>query len=1015
MNKTEAKTFHVTEIKKAPRSLSYVVQIEAADGAVEVRIPFSLRFNKDVLIYNSGILYMFETIFKAPQNKKNAGRYRLQVDLEPDVDLTALRADYTNLLLADGTGLDSHAIRLLAGGCKCLKYATLVDLKGEELESIDPAEYDTDDSVLISGENYLRNRSIQDVRLDFSHDGNRLYLLMLLIDHFKARKVLTGDTEKNAIKSYYGTTTELFTCNFIYGDIGTAYVNAVMDPDRYFDRLLKCGFYPPFKNLRKYLTAKFLESRYGVRIFTPEREDAFFKVNKIDIADGPGLLEILKSYKKQKQVGTGLQLFDVYLLTLNAVDAAALRKRLVHNPEQGKVFDAAMQFARQEYEADKKALDGFKLFDFARLKEAFGDEKDAPFYQEVYRNLRRLQKANQKAGQGVRMSFVMAAYNRAFCIERSINSFLRQAAGDTELIVVDDGSSDGTEALVNKTYAAEISQGRIRFVRTANNGVCKARNVGLSMAKGEWIAYLDSDNEIVPDFIETVKAAIEAHPEAAAFYAKLEFMSSHRIIGRAFDYDQLRYHNFIDLGTYVHHRSLYETEGGFDEKMTRLVDWELIVRYSAHHTPVFIDKVMLHYEDSGETNRITNLGRSSYYVNLNYLRRKHCADYPLVTTVVTTYNHEQFIAQALESAVAQEGRFIHEILVSDDCSTDGTRAIVGEIAARNPGLVFDISGGENIGISENMRKCIGAAKGKYIAWLEGDDYWASSAKLRDQVDFMEAHADCPMAFCALKLLTANGLSACAHRYDTLSERVTGYDFFKPPAYMGVIGNFSTCMFRADLVKSLPESLYKHRLSEIALAFYLERFGALGFVRGEYTVYRQHAGGVWSGAGKFGQFLQRVRCREQVRDVCREEYVPLVDADIQKTEDEFQRFFSKTVSMCRAFEKRAADAERRNAELQKKLEASAAECARQRQRAERCGRQEALAADKARRAAASNSKLQKEVAALHGSEAYRIGMAVTWPARKTWGGVKCLRENGLKYTVKHAVGKVLRTFGSRCRW
>lgn len=57
----------------------------------------------------------------------------------------------------------------------------------------------------------------------------------------------------------------------------------------------------------------------------------------------------------------------------------------------------------------------------------------------------------------------------------------------------------------------------------------------------------------------------------------------------------------------------------------------------------------------------------------------------------------------------------------------------------------------------------------------------------------------------------------------------------------------------------------------------------------------------------------------------------------------------------------------------------------------------------------------EVKALHNSEAYRVGMAVTWPARKTWGGVKCLRENGLKYTVKHAVGKVLRRLGFKCAW
>ena len=60
-------------------------------------------------------------------------------------------------------------------------------------------------------------------------------------------------------------------------------------------------------------------------------------------------------------------------------------------------------------------------------------------------------------------------------------------------------------------------------------------------------------------------------------------------------------------------------------------------------------------------------------------------------------------------------------------------------------------------------------------------------------------------------------------------------------------------------------------------------------------------------------------------------------------------------------------------------------------------------------------LKKEIDLLKSSVAYRVGMVVTWPARKAWGGVKCLRENGVKYTVKHAVGKVLRRFGSKGRW
>ena len=63
----------------------------------------------------------------------------------------------------------------------------------------------------------------------------------------------------------------------------------------------------------------------------------------------------------------------------------------------------------------------------------------------------------------------------------------------------------------------------------------------------------------------------------------------------------------------------------------------------------------------------------------------------------------------------------------------------------------------------------------------------------------------------------------------------------------------------------------------------------------------------------------------------------------------------------------------------------------------------------------NNRLGAEVAELKNSASYRIGMLVTWPARKAWGGVKCLRENGIKYTIKHTVGKTLRLLGSKCRW
>ncbi len=983
-----AKIFHVTNIQKSSRRLSYVIQIENK-GLVEDRVPFRLDFNKDVKIYNSTILYMFESMFDAPQNRKIKWKYELVVDLEPDVDIADLRSGYSNLLLADGTGLDSHAIRLLADGCRSLRYATLVDLKAAEIESIDRSEYDTDDSVLITGENYLRHRSMQDVRLDFTHDGNRLYLLMLLIDHFQAYKVMTGDTEKLAVKSFFGKTTDLYTCNFLYGDIGTAYVNAILDPARYFDRLLKCGFFPHFKNLRKYLTAKYLEVRYGVRIFTPELEKLFLEVNRIDIAGKHNFLEILDSYKKQKMVSTGLQLFDVYVITLSAIDESELRRTFVHSPEQDRVFDGVMRLVREEYAASRLELEGVRLFDFSRLRQAFGDAKSASFYETVRRKMMKILKEGDHTPK---FSFILPTYNRAFCIKRAIDSLLEQTTGNFELIIVDDGSTDGTETLVAETYAGELAQGLVRYVKTANGGVCKARNVGLSHARGEWIAYLDSDNEIVPDFVATMEKAIVEHPKTEAFYAKLEFMESKRVIGRPFDFEALRFHNFIDLGTYVHRRALCEEEGVFDEKMTRLVDWELIVRYSSRHTPVFVDKIVLKYDDSKDTNRITNLGRSSYYSNLNYLRRKHCSDYPLVTTIVTTYNHECFISQALDSAVAQEGRFIHEILVSDDCSTDGTHDIVRAYAEKNPGLVFDISEGRNLGISGNMHKCFERASGKYIAVLEGDDYWVSSKKLAKQVDFLEENRDCSMVFSRVKVLQ-NGAVRSLSRHANLPTKLTGRDFFSAET-LSLLVNFSCCMFRAEPLHDMPTILYENRLSEISLAFYLETKGYIGYIPEMLSVYRVHSAGEWSGASVIGKRLQERFCRVVARMVCRPEYraefsrlVSGIDANILARERELE-------SRCNAEHTKSVQGERRLAAAVKK----ASDCEKRIVRYRRL-----------------EESLKREIVALKQSTSYRVGLFVTWPLRKVWRGFKCLRENGVKYTVKHSAGKVMRLFGSKVGW
>jgi glycosyltransferase involved in cell wall biosynthesis len=114
---------------------------------------------------------------------------------------------------------------------------------------------------------------------------------------------------------------------------------------------------------------------------------------------------------------------------------------------------------------------------------------------------------------------------------------------------------------------------------------------------------------------------------------------------------------------------------------------------------------------------------------------------PLVSVVTLTYNHEPYIAQAIESVLAQKTDFPFEYIIGEDCSTDRTRAIVDDYARRHPDVIRVVSGPVNIGAMANIIRVNGVMRGKYIATLEGDDFWNDASKLQRQVDFLERNPE----------------------------------------------------------------------------------------------------------------------------------------------------------------------------------------------------------------------------------------------------------------------------------
>ena len=113
----------------------------------------------------------------------------------------------------------------------------------------------------------------------------------------------------------------------------------------------------------------------------------------------------------------------------------------------------------------------------------------------------------------------------------------------------------------------------------------------------------------------------------------------------------------------------------------------------------------------------------------------------MVTVCIVTYNQEKWIRRTLDSIVSQVTSYPFEVIIGEDCGTDGTRAICQEYSNRYENITL-LPLTANMGVTANWIRCIQAGKGKYIMSCAGDDWWHNKQKIQLQVDFMEQHPEC---------------------------------------------------------------------------------------------------------------------------------------------------------------------------------------------------------------------------------------------------------------------------------
>ena len=218
---------------------------------------------------------------------------------------------------------------------------------------------------------------------------------------------------------------------------------------------------------------------------------------------------------------------------------------------------------------------------------------------------------------------------------------------------------------------------------------------------------------------------------------------------------------------------------------------------------------------------------------------------PLVSVCCITYNHAAFLAQAIESVLAQEAPFGIELVIGEDCSTDDTRRIALDYERRFPQRVRVLQPVQNLGIMPNLMATLAACTGRYIALLDGDDYWTDPHKLRQQVAVLEAQPGCSLCVHDAEAFVEDG----AEPPYLFSAKYAWLPRQAGPISQADLVRFgwgiptASMLFRREPLVPLPGWFRGVFSGDYTLQLLCSRVGYVYYLPRVMSRYRLHAGGV----------------------------------------------------------------------------------------------------------------------------------------------------------------------------
>lgn len=212
----------------------------------------------------------------------------------------------------------------------------------------------------------------------------------------------------------------------------------------------------------------------------------------------------------------------------------------------------------------------------------------------------------------------------------------------------------------------------------------------------------------------------------------------------------------------------------------------------------------------------------------------------IVSVCMITYNHEPYIAEAIEGVLMQKTNFQIELIVGEDCSTDRTREICKIYKEKYPDLIKLRLPENNLGVMPNFIENLQACTGKYIAICEGDDYWTNPLKLQKQVDLLEADPSLSGSSHGCTMIYISGRKEKQFVYKYLNRIELSW-FLKN----GIFITTGSLLFRTNILEKAPYFANELFAGDTLLKYLMLSSGDIGYIPEVMSVYRKGSIGSWS--------------------------------------------------------------------------------------------------------------------------------------------------------------------------